>query len=320
MPIDNGTRVDTGLFHAFHHGWTEKLARALNLGMPRHAVVLVALATASLVAEPTGAQELAAVYEHDFRGRPLPPELGWFNAEGGKFFHEEPQGLRISLPNTWSHPWGGVGFRTSFGFGGDFEVTTAFEILHAEQPPSGFGTGITLYLAMAEGPRGAGFCRILRPNGKHVLLCNQALLPPGKKQVQWPEKTFPCDETAGRLRLKREGTMLSYLWAPGISGGDFGELDRIEFSAGDVERVRLVGTTAQKPLQLDLRLLHLQIRSQTSTLQTAAATPGPPAHSAARLSLVLAILTALSAAAGVALWARRHQVSGLSASDSENAS
>jgi hypothetical protein len=33
MPIHDWTRVDSGLFHAFHHGWIEELARALNRGV-----------------------------------------------------------------------------------------------------------------------------------------------------------------------------------------------------------------------------------------------------------------------------------------------
>jgi hypothetical protein len=33
MPIHDWTRVDAGLFHAFHHGWIEELARALNQGV-----------------------------------------------------------------------------------------------------------------------------------------------------------------------------------------------------------------------------------------------------------------------------------------------
>jgi hypothetical protein len=33
MPIHDWTRVDAGLFHAFHHGWIEELARALNRGL-----------------------------------------------------------------------------------------------------------------------------------------------------------------------------------------------------------------------------------------------------------------------------------------------
>jgi hypothetical protein len=33
MPIHDWTRVDAGPFHAFHHGWIEELARALNRGV-----------------------------------------------------------------------------------------------------------------------------------------------------------------------------------------------------------------------------------------------------------------------------------------------
>src|SRR5438128_990593 len=33
MPIHDWTRVDAGLFHAFHHGWIEELARGLNRGV-----------------------------------------------------------------------------------------------------------------------------------------------------------------------------------------------------------------------------------------------------------------------------------------------
>lgn len=33
MPIHDWTRVDAGIFHAFHHGWIEEVARALNRGL-----------------------------------------------------------------------------------------------------------------------------------------------------------------------------------------------------------------------------------------------------------------------------------------------
>jgi hypothetical protein len=33
MPMHDWTRVDSGLFHAFHHGWIEELARTLNQGL-----------------------------------------------------------------------------------------------------------------------------------------------------------------------------------------------------------------------------------------------------------------------------------------------
>jgi hypothetical protein len=33
MPIHDWTRVDAGIFHAFHHSWIEEIARALNGGL-----------------------------------------------------------------------------------------------------------------------------------------------------------------------------------------------------------------------------------------------------------------------------------------------
>jgi hypothetical protein len=33
MPVHDWTRVDAGIFHAFHHSWIEELARAFNLGL-----------------------------------------------------------------------------------------------------------------------------------------------------------------------------------------------------------------------------------------------------------------------------------------------
>src|SRR5947208_15045703 len=33
MPIHDWTRVDAGIFHAFHHDWITDIARALNRGL-----------------------------------------------------------------------------------------------------------------------------------------------------------------------------------------------------------------------------------------------------------------------------------------------
>jgi hypothetical protein len=33
MPVHDWTRVDAGIFHAFHHGWIEELSRVLNRGV-----------------------------------------------------------------------------------------------------------------------------------------------------------------------------------------------------------------------------------------------------------------------------------------------
>jgi len=47
-----------------------------------------------------GAEELPSEFYHDFRGRPLPPELLPVNSQEGPLFQFEPEGLRISIPRT----------------------------------------------------------------------------------------------------------------------------------------------------------------------------------------------------------------------------
>jgi len=244
-----------------------------------------------------GADELPAMFYHDFRGRPIPHELTLFNAEEGKFFRFEPEGLRITIPKTWIHPWGGIGFWTSFGFGGDFEVTTTCEILQADAPPSGYGVGVTLYVAKPAG--GAGIGRLVRVNDKQLLLCNQAIEGPGKN-TSWPEKGSPCTDTLLRLRLKRTGTTLHYLWAQGTAGEDFKEIDQCEFGDSEIHRIRLTAGTGRQPCNLDVRLIDLRVRSQTSDLPAASSLSpaGAPSKSRWQVWLVLALVLTLS----VGLW------------------
>lgn len=33
MPMHDWTRVEAGIFHAFHHGWIQEIARILNQGL-----------------------------------------------------------------------------------------------------------------------------------------------------------------------------------------------------------------------------------------------------------------------------------------------
>lgn len=248
-------------------------------------------------------------FHHDFRGKPLPEQLTPFQAEKGKFFREEPEGLRITIPETWIHPWGGIGFRTSFGLAGDFEVTTTIDILQADAPPQGYGVGFCLYVAKSNG--GASCSRLLRSGGREVVLWDIARSEDkGPKVV---EGTSPCTARTLRLRMKRSGRTLHYLWAPGTTGGMFEEFRKVDFGDEPVERVRLAALTGRQPCNLDIRLLDLHIRSQTSDgMPTAAVVaaaegaiaPAPPAGRALwRMAAVAALLLAI--AGGMLLAIRR---------------
>src|SRR5207248_3155088 len=72
--------------------------------------------------------ELHDVLVHDFRGgSPLPPNVNYFGAGDTEFIKPEPEGTRITLPSTYIHPWGGVGFNAVTAVGGDFEITATVE-------------------------------------------------------------------------------------------------------------------------------------------------------------------------------------------------
>lgn len=75
MPIHDWTRVDAGLFHAFHHGWIEELARALNQGVLP--------------------DDYFALPEQNFRG-PIPDVLTLKLAEKNEGSGDSPGGVAVA--------------------------------------------------------------------------------------------------------------------------------------------------------------------------------------------------------------------------------
>ncbi len=228
-------------------------------------------------ASPLMADDAPSEFHHDFRGQPMPPELKWFNPKGEGLINEESSGLRIKLPATFIHPWGGVGVATTFGFKGDFEVTAAFEILRADTPPGGIGCGIELW-AQKAGGGGASVIRSVLPGGRTVVMWNW------DKNPGLVRGSIPCSDMTGRLRLKRTGTQLFLMFAPGTTDGDFKEIYQGDFGDADIERIRLAALNGRTPTELDVRLLDLTIRGNLPSIR---------AFSAARGGLSMALLAGL---------------------------
>jgi hypothetical protein len=200
--------------------------------------------------------ELTRDFHHDFRGRLMPEELIPYQAANGQFFRAEPEGMRITIPKTWQHPSGGLGLRANFDLMGDFEITLKFEILEIDTPPSGFGVGVGIR-ATKLGPNQEEFmvARMVRPQERHIVLWQRA----GANG-----RIFSSDN-AGRLRLKRSGTVLRYLWSPGLKGERFQEIFECDVGRKAFGNVRFVAMTNQKPCNLDLRLLDVRIRQGAPT-------------------------------------------------------
>src|SRR5262249_39251753 len=107
-----------------------------------------------------------------------------------------------------------------------------------------------------------------------------------------------------RLRLKRTGEVLSYLWAAGASD-DFHEINRCDFWKDEIREIRLTAANDRSPCKLDVRLIDLRIRSGTRTNDSPAVSAPATKGSAHRLLIALALLLILLLMIGVALALRK---------------
>jgi serine/threonine protein kinase/ribosomal protein S27E len=244
---------------------------------------------------------------YDFRGHGVPAELTTFGFgdEEARFVRTEPEGLRVSLPQTWVHPWGGTGFQTSSEFNGDFEITTTFEVLQADIPPSGFGVGARLRIQKADpSPEGATFCRLVRNGDRQIVLWDRGHEQPGGK-IWTEEGEVPCTDKVVRLRLKRAGNILHYLWASGMEGDDFQEIFMCKFGAEDIKYVQIGVVTGRKPCAVDVRFLDLRIRGAVGVGGGGANKPAARVSLWLVAGLFLILLLVFSAILGVRLYVRQ---------------
>jgi hypothetical protein len=234
-------------------------------------------------------------FSHDFRGQPLPAEL---KAVGdAQHLHFEPEGLRITLPADRAdlNP---VGVASTFTLKGDFELTTTFEILHADVPQTGWGVGVKLYVQKGQpSPEGANIARLARPRDTQILTWDRSHIPPNPHPFSGGPS--PCTATSGRLRLQRIGTVLHYMWSPDSKGETFEEIHRGEFGGDDIAIVSVSGTTGRQPCRLDLRLLDFQLRGVSAN------SPLPPRRSNWKVWLALLLLMLLSTGVALAMWQSR---------------
>ncbi|MGF1582874.1 MAG: DUF1583 domain-containing protein [Gemmataceae bacterium] len=157
------------------------------------------------------------------------------------------------------HPWGGSGLATKFGLKGDFEITTTVEILAREVPQAGYGAGVRLYINKKDSRIGATLCRMVRPGGKEIVLWDFTEEKGQEKTPSVLEGTKPCKTDKVKLRLKRTGVTLQYLWAPADSD-EFSEIKSVECGDHPVHRVTLTAINGKQPISLEARLIDFRIK------------------------------------------------------------
>ena len=203
------------------------------------------------------ADEKAKELHYDFRGRPLPADFQLFGDVKEEWIREDPAGLRITLPAGRKNFWSG-GLSLPVSVPGDFEITTTFEILQAEVPPDGYGSGVLLAVNQNEVARVGS---IVLPTGEQVIRCDRLNVGGNRGEVG---DLFPRQAKAGKLRLKRTESILHFLWAPDDRGEDFEEIYHCEFGTQEITPIRLIATTSRKPLGLDVRFIDLRIKGATA--------------------------------------------------------
>jgi DNA-directed RNA polymerase subunit RPC12/RpoP len=256
---------------------------------------------------------LAPQLVRDFRGRKLPADMTPFGASVNEFIKPEIEGLRLTLSRDRgsSAP---VGLSMPLTLSGDFEITLAFEILQADEPPIGrMSYGVGLLMSVNEAARVGRLSRYKHQvatwdrwatvNGERKFLN-------GGKQVKGQ---------VGRLRLNRTNTILHMGWAPELAGDKFEEVHQFEFGDKEITLLRLELNTdlAGDAGALDLRLLDLNVRATapvTAPVADPLAAPEEVRESRSRIwfalagGLVVAFLLALAVGLIVQFGRRRGRI------------
>jgi serine/threonine protein kinase len=237
-------------------------ARLRRLGL---LLVLLAMAvglTAFLLfQEPPNQQpaSLGSTFYRDFRNRRSPDVS--FRLIGPNVEHAiqpEDAGLRITLlANRGNTERAGLELKAPIK--GNFEITVGYEILEAEQPKTGYGVGIELFVLTGGFlGEGLGVYRVVRVQQGEVYMLSRNTTENGERKYR--QKYIPTAARSGQLRITRKGTEAT-LWAAEGNTGDFQELGRYDLGPEDVQGVWLTAFTGHAPYRVDLRLVDLKIRS-----------------------------------------------------------
>jgi hypothetical protein len=300
-------------------GWRHRLGRWFRSPVALAAVLVLAalgLSGAAWLAGGTGAttprQGAYQEYYQSFKGYPEDTqglELIGPNAE--QHVRYEADGLRITLPADHGGERPSTGLSIALAVKGDFEITVTFEILREpDQADTGeFGTRFSLGIFLnTPSPNVATLSRSVGAKAGSVFVTWYSLSKDNSVQKETRSHYFPTTAKTGRLRLVRDGAVLSYYIAEGTDG-EFVLRKQYPFSEEELKEIRLAGSTGGPAATLDVRVTDLRVRAESIQGRPAEA-PSPlvPQRADQKTWLavagVIGLVLALSLA-GVWLYARR---------------
>ena len=254
-----------------------------------------------LMSATVGGDSLGETLRQNFSGGAVSETLfKRVGPEPKRFMKGDAAGLRITLPGKEAPPPIGVASRLAVH--GDFEITASYRLLKVDKPTNGYGAGVSLWIAM-ETPEAdaATLARFIRPKGGDVFSMDHASNDSeGKRKHK--ELYVPTDAKTGKLRLTRSGSTLVYLATQG-NDAPFQELRREEFGAAPLKGVRIAADTGGAPVEVDVVLVDLEIRSSELSASTAS---GRQTSGTGRLIWIVGlVIGATLGLGGLLYWRRR---------------
>ena len=224
-------------------------------------IVVAAFGGAYVVSSPRG--KAAESFHRDFGSGTAGPPLAPLGPVRLEYQTLDAGGLRITLPEM-RYQYGPVGVRTMFGARGDFEISFRYELLKAERPASGWGTGVFLSLEKSSSPPdSARIGRVHDAEDKQVFKWDHAS-PDHLEADQAAGNQLASKRPAGRMRFVRKGPMLRYLVADG-NDDNFVLVKEEDYGTGDIDSFRVAATTANQPCAVDVRLIDLEVAADQLT-------------------------------------------------------
>jgi serine/threonine protein kinase len=260
--------------------------------------------------------EMPARFRQDFRApdanHPLLRTIG----EGVEW---EPAGVRLRQPGNQG-VLRATGIAPYFQIQGDFEITASYEILHVDRPTTGYGVGVSVYAALDPDTNDAvSLARRLMPDGRTLFMSDRMTpIADEPNRLRHQVKTFPSTALTGKLRLRREGSMLHFLVAEG-DNPEFVEVDELEFSKEEVRFFQISGNAGNSTAGFDIRVLDLAVRAdklpgapEIAADGSATAEQNPGGKRWLLAGAVVGLAITLTSVLGVWLRARRRQTAEVS--------
>jgi hypothetical protein len=231
-----------------------------------------------------------------------PKLIGGTMRVNGTGLRQDEQGVRITLP-AGQGKLQPTNLVTNFAVRGDFAATVSYEILHVDQPTTGYGAGVTLYAAIDPAVKNAvSLARRVLTDGTIKFVSNR------QQPVGPPNHTRFMDskDVKGKLQIRRVGWVVHFLVQEG-DALDFVELNRVDWSADDLKQINVGANAGDSDAGLDVRLFDFTLKAKDMPQKPAPA-PDNDAPPGGRSWLVaVAIVVALCSviAAAASWWIRK---------------